>query len=226
MATDRVRTPGAGGPVPSWRPRQGSAVPALANVAAGLEVERFGVVPIELGQVLLALLDRRGEALGKLRTVDQLLPELTAHRRIDEQGNTKHVVFTNGCFDILHAGHVRFLRQARQQGDLLVVAINSDRSIRRIKGADRPINRLADRIMVLSELESVDYVVVFDEDTPMRLLRAIRPDVLVKGAPYTRKTVIGADLVESYGGRVYLARHIKGKSTTNIIDRIAHRRAP
>ncbi|MAG16492.1 MAG: D-glycero-beta-D-manno-heptose 1-phosphate adenylyltransferase [Phycisphaerae bacterium] len=199
---------------------------ALANVAAGLEVERFGVVPIELGQVLLALLDRRGEALGKLRTVDQLLPELTAHRRIDEQGNTKHVVFTNGCFDILHAGHVRFLRQARQQGDLLVVAINSDRSIRRIKGADRPINRLADRIMVLSELESVDYVVVFDEDTPMRLLRAIRPDVLVKGAPYTRKTVIGADLVESYGGRVYLARHIKGKSTTNIIDRIAHRRAP
>ncbi len=187
----------------------------LANIAAGLEVERFGVVPIELEEILVSLLRQRHEELGKVRSLDQVLPELAAYRK---QG--QHIAFTNGCFDILHAGHISFLRAARQQGDLLVVGLNSDRSIRRIKGKGRPVNHQADRSMVLSELESVDYIVVFDQDTPVGLLKAIQPDVLVKGADYSRDQVVGGDFVESYGGQVRLVKLVKGRSTTNIIQKI------
>ena len=197
-----------------WR----SAV-ELANVAAGLEVEKFGVVPIKLEEMLVSLLLLDRDGLGKRRTLDQLLPELAAHR---QQG--KQVVFTNGCFDILHAGHVQFLRQARKQGDLLVVGLNSDASIRRIKGEARPVNQEADRVMVLSELESVSYVVVFEQDTPLDLIEAIRPTVLVKGADYSREQVVGGSLVESYGGRIVLVDLVQGRSTTNIIQRISTHR--
>jgi len=143
------------------------------------------------------------------------LPELAAHRN---QG--KRVVFTNGCFDILHAGHVALLREARSCADLLVVGLNSDASIRRIKGADRPVNRLDDRIMVLSELQSVNYIVVFEQNTPMQLIRSIRPQVLVKGADYRVSEVVGADLIASYGGTVRLLDLVSGYSTTNIIRKI------
>ncbi len=187
----------------------------LANCAAGLEVEKFGCVPIELSEVLLSLLRRRHQHMGKLREIDALLPELAAYRK---QG--KSIAFTNGCFDILHAGHVAFLRSARQAGDLLVVAVNSDDSIRRLKGPDRPVNEQADRVMVLSELESVDYVIVFNEDTPEKLLEAIRPNALIKGGDYTRNQVVGGDLVESWGGKVVLVNLIEGRSTTNIIQTI------
>jgi len=192
----------------------------LANIAAGLEVEKFGVVPIDLDEVLLKLLHQQHERLGKARSLDQLLPELAAYRK---QG--KQIVFTNGCFDILHAGHVSYLRAARSTGDLLVVGLNSDRSIRRIKGKDRPVNKEADRIMILSELESIDYIAVFDQDTPVKLLKAIRPDVLVKGADYSRDQVVGGDFVESYGGRVELVKLIRGRSTTHIIQKIARNKA-
>ncbi len=188
----------------------------LANVAAGLEVEKFGAVPIELDRVLLELLKQRHEQLGKLRSIEQLLPELAAHRA---QG--RKVVFTNGCFDILHAGHVSYLRRAQREGDLLVVAINSDASIRRIKGEGRPVNRETDRIMVLSELESVDYVVMFDQDTPINLIRKVKPQVLVKGNDYRRRDVVGGDWVEKHGGCVVLVPLVKGRSTTNIIRKIA-----
>jgi D-beta-D-heptose 7-phosphate kinase/D-beta-D-heptose 1-phosphate adenosyltransferase len=191
------------------------AAVALANAAAGLEVEKFGVVPIPIGEVLLSLLRQRHEQIGKVRTLEQLLPELDAYRR---QGKT--IGFTNGCFDILHAGHVAYLRRARQAADLLVVGVNSDSSIRRIKGPDRPVNHQEDRVMVLSELQSVDYLVVFDHDTPIDLIRAVRPDVLIKGADYSREQVVGADLVESYGGRIELVELVEGRSTTNIIRRI------
>ena len=186
----------------------------LANVAAGLEVEHFGVVPIALEEVLLALLERQHEELGKVRSLDQLMPELAAHKKAG-----KSVVFTNGCFDILHAGHVSFLREARRQGDLLVVGVNSDKSIKRIKGEGRPVNKQIDRMMVLSELESVDYLVVFDDDTPIDLVSAIKPDVIVKGGDYTPKTVVGADVVTKAGGRVVIVDLIKGRSTTNIIKK-------
>ena len=123
--------------------------------------------------------------------------------------------------DILHAGHVSYLRQARKKGDLLVVGLNSDSSIKRIKGPTRPVNHEADRVMVLSELQSVDYVIVFDEDTPTELLKAIKPDVLVKGADYAKKQVVGWEFVESYGGRVELVDLVEGRSTTNIIRKIS-----
>lgn len=191
------------------------AATQLGNAAAGLEVEKFGVVPIALDEVLLYLLSQNNQHLGKLRPLDALCRELTAHRR---QG--KKIAFTNGCFDILHAGHVQFLRDARQQGDLLVVGLNSDRSIRRLKGEGRPVNHEADRVMVLSELESVDYIVVFEEDTPLKLMKAIRPEVIVKGADYKKSEVVGADFVESYGGRVCLVPLVEGRSTTNLIRKI------
>jgi D-beta-D-heptose 7-phosphate kinase/D-beta-D-heptose 1-phosphate adenosyltransferase len=184
-----------------------------------LEVEKFGVVSIELDEVLLALLRLRHEELGKVRRLDQLLPELAAHRT---QG--KKIAFTNGCFDILHAGHVSFLRESRRRGDLLVVGLNSDASIRRLKGAGRPVNHEADRVMVLSELESVDYIVVFDEDTPIKLIEAILPEALIKGADYKKKQVVGWQVVEKHGGKVVLVDLVKGRSTTNIIRKIAETR--
>ena len=187
----------------------------LANTAAGLEVERFGVVPIELDEVLFSLLTQRGAAAGKVRTLDTLLPELAAHRK---QG--RKIAFTNGCFDILHAGHVAYLREARKSGDLLVVGLNSDASIRSIKGPDRPVNKEEDRVLVLSELQSVDYVVLFGEDTPINLIRAIRPDTLVKGADYRKEQVVGGAFVEKHGGKVVLVPLVEGRSTTNIIRRI------
>jgi D-beta-D-heptose 7-phosphate kinase/D-beta-D-heptose 1-phosphate adenosyltransferase len=198
---------------------RGAAWPAaveLANVAAGLEVEQFGVVPIPLDEVLLFVLSRHYADLGKVRTVAQLLPELAAHRR-----RGRRIAFTNGCFDILHTGHVRLLRQARATADLLVVAMNTDASIRRIKGPDRPVNRQDDRVLVLSELASVDYVVLYDTDTPKPLLTALRPEVLVKGAEYRKDQVVGHEIVESYGGKIVLADMVQGRSTTNIIRRIA-----
>ncbi len=188
----------------------------LANTAAGLEVEKFGVVPIELEEVLLALLRRRHDHLGKLRQTRELLIELAAHRKFG-----KTVAFTNGCFDILHAGHVSFLRQARKTADLLVVGLNTDSSIRRLKGPDRPVNTQDDRVMVLSELQCVDYIVLFDEDTPLKLIDAIKPACLVKGADYTREQVVGGDEVESAGGKVVLVDLVEGRSTTNIIRKIA-----
>jgi D-beta-D-heptose 7-phosphate kinase/D-beta-D-heptose 1-phosphate adenosyltransferase len=188
---------------------------ALANVAAGLEVEKVGVVPIPLDEVLLSLLQLHHDQLGQARPTAALLKELQAHRR---QGKT--VVFTNGCFDILHAGHVAYLRAAAKLGDLLVVGLNSDASIRRLKGEDRPVNQQDDRLMVLSELQSIDYLVVFDDDTPMQLIEAIRPDVLAKGADYTRETVVGHEVVEAHGGRVELIDLVEGRSTTNIIRKL------
>ena len=195
----------------------------LANVAAGLEVEKFGAVPIELDEVLLALLEQHHHRLGKLRSLDQLLPELAAYRK---QG--KKIALTNGCFDILHAGHVALLRGARQTADLLVLAVNCDASIRRLKGPQRPIVSQSDRLEVLRELECVDYIILFgdeskkssDRDTPKPLLRAIRPDVLVKGGTYKIDEVVGGDIVESYGGQVVTIAPVKGRSTTNIVERI------
>jgi len=187
----------------------------LANVAAGLEVEKFGAIPVDLDEVLLDVLAENHHPDSKLRNVDELATELAAHRR---QG--RKVAFTNGCFDILHAGHVNYLRAAAAEGDLLVVAVNSDRSIRKLKGADRPVNHEADRISVLSALESVDYLVVFGTDTPKPLLRKLKPDVLVKGDEYSHDQVVGYEIVESYGGRIARVPMVKGRSTTNIIRKM------
>jgi D-beta-D-heptose 7-phosphate kinase / D-beta-D-heptose 1-phosphate adenosyltransferase len=193
----------------------------LANVAAGLEVERFGVVPIRLEELHLALLRQERERSGKRQPLAQLLPELSAYRKL---GRT--VAFTNGCFDILHAGHVDLLRRAKETADLLVLALNSDVSIRALKGPSRPIVPEADRVSVLSALECVDYIVVFGDgsgghgDTPLGLIEAIRPDVLVKGGDYTRETIVGADIVTANGGRIVTIPLVEGRSTTGIVERI------
>jgi D-beta-D-heptose 7-phosphate kinase/D-beta-D-heptose 1-phosphate adenosyltransferase len=188
---------------------------ALANVAAGLEVERFGCVPIRPDEIIQELLVEAHEHLGKERTLEQLLPELQRHRA---QG--RRIVFTNGCFDLIHLGHVKYFRFAKAQGDLLVVGVNTDAGIRRLKGSKRPIINEQDRVTVLEELESIDYLVRFSDDTPMRLIEAIKPDVLVKGADYKKEQVVGWDFVESCGGRVALAPLVDGRSTSAVIQRI------
>jgi rfaE bifunctional protein nucleotidyltransferase chain/domain len=136
------------------------------------------------------------------------------------RSQSKTVVFTNGCFDIVHAGHVAYLSEARKLGDVLVLGLNSDESVRRLKGASRPINTAADRAAVLAALRSVDYCVLFDDDTPQSLIAALLPDVLVKGGDYTPATIVGADLVQQHGGRVVVLTFVEGKSTTRIVEKI------
>jgi D-beta-D-heptose 7-phosphate kinase/D-beta-D-heptose 1-phosphate adenosyltransferase len=188
----------------------------FANAAAGLEVEVFGVQPIPFVNVRDSLLRLAGASRGgKERSVEEASAIVAELRRAG-----KKVVFTNGCFDVLHSGHVTLLEQAARLGDVLVVGMNDDASVRRLKGASRPVNNTADRSRVLGALESVGMVVVFGEDTPEALIRAVRPDVLVKGADYTKDRVVGAEFVESYGGRVELVPLVEGRSTTGTIENI------
>jgi D-beta-D-heptose 7-phosphate kinase/D-beta-D-heptose 1-phosphate adenosyltransferase len=195
---------------------------ALANVAGGLEVEKIGVATVTRDEILRDLLHGgtrvgKGDGLGEAKVValDGLLRELEGRRR-----HGQHVAFTNGCFDVLHAGHVQYLQEARAQADVLVVGLNSDASVRLLKGDGRPVHSAEARAQVLAGLQAVDYVTVFEEGTPLRLIEAIRPDVLIKGADYHPTEVVGAEFVESYGGRVYLARLRAGFSTTNVLEKL------
>lgn len=138
--------------------------------------------------------------------------------RLRESG--QRIVFTNGCFDVLHAGHVRYLQAARALGDFLIVGVNSDASVTRIKGPDRPINPLEERMEILAALASVDLVVPFDSDSVEPLIRETRPDVLAKGGDYDEAGVVGAEYVRSYGGDVFVLRHTPGRSTTETIRRM------
>jgi D-beta-D-heptose 7-phosphate kinase/D-beta-D-heptose 1-phosphate adenosyltransferase len=187
----------------------------LANIAGGLEVEKLGVVPILREEIIHDLIAEGLEHVGKERDVSELMVELNRHRAAG-----KRVVFTNGCFDIVHLGHVKYFQWAKQQGDLLVVGVNTDAGIRRLKGEKRPIIGEVDRLGVLEELESIDYLVKFDEDTPIKLIEQIKPDVLVKGADYTKEQVVGWDIVERNGGKIALAPLIDGRSTSSVIDKI------
>lgn len=136
------------------------------------------------------------------------------------RGEGKRLVFTNGCFDLLHPGHVSYLKQARSLGDALVVALNSDRSVRELKGKGRPILNQQERAEVIAALEAVDYVTIFDEETPRVLIAAVLPDVLVKGGDWALAEIIGREEVEAAGGRVLSLPYIEGSSTTDIIERI------
>ena len=138
----------------------------------------------------------------------------------DHRANGRKVVFTNGVFDLMHPGHVRYLRAARKMGDLLVVAINSDDSVRRLKGPGRPILPQNERGKILAALEMVDYVTLFEEDTPQAIIELLRPDILVKGGDYKLHEIVGRDFVESIGGKVVAIPFVEGMSSTNIIDRI------
>jgi D-beta-D-heptose 7-phosphate kinase/D-beta-D-heptose 1-phosphate adenosyltransferase len=188
----------------------------LANIAGGLEVEKFGCVPITREEVIADLRLSEGDGGGKVRPVNDLVPELALRR---QRGAT--VVFTNGCFDILHLGHVRYLAQCRELGQVVVVGLNSDASVRgQGKGKDRPIRGEQERAEILAALKDVDYVVLFDEPTPDGVIRAIRPDVLVKGKDWADKGVVGREFVEAYGGRVVLLDLVGGYSTTSFIEKV------
>jgi len=194
----------------------------LANVAGGLEVEKIGVATVTRDELLRDLL-RAGPAappggspgMEKVLGRDTLRHELDSRRRLGQR-----VAFTNGCFDVLHAGHVQYLYEARSQADLLVVGLNSDAGVRALKGPSRPVNPLDARAQVLAALQAVDYLTVFDEPTPLALIEALRPDVLVKGADYRKDQVVGADFVESYGGRVHLAPVRQGYSTSALLQKL------
>lgn len=154
----------------------------------------------------------------KVLPLSELVTEL-APRRADGE----RVVFTNGCFDLLHPGHVTYLEAARNLGDLLVVGLNSDESVRRLKGPTRPILSQADRSIVLAGLRSVDYVAVFDDDTPLALIEALLPDVLVKGGDWAVDRIVGREAVEAAGGRVAALPFVEGSSTTGIVERVLER---
>ncbi|RZD16117.1 MAG: D-glycero-beta-D-manno-heptose 1-phosphate adenylyltransferase [Candidatus Acididesulfobacter guangdongensis] len=133
---------------------------------------------------------------------------------------SKKIVFTNGCFDIIHAGHVAYLNEAKQLGDILIVGINSDSSVKKLKGNSRPIVTEDDRSYIIANLKPVDFVVIFSDDTPYNLINEIKPDYLVKGSDYKNQEIAGSDIVKSYGGQVVLIDYVNGKSTTNIINNI------
>jgi D-beta-D-heptose 7-phosphate kinase / D-beta-D-heptose 1-phosphate adenosyltransferase len=188
----------------------------LANTAAGIVVGKVGTAVVHAGELQQALVDRDVLEHGKVLPLALALDHVARWRR-----NGLAVGFTNGCFDLIHPGHVALLQQARAACDRLVVGLNSDPSVARLKGAGRPVQNEASRAAVLASLTPVDLVVVFDEDTPIHLIEAVRPDLLVKGADYRRDEVVGAALVESYGGRVVLADIVPGQSTTATIARAA-----
>lgn len=193
----------------------------IANIAGGLEVEKFGIVPIKPGEIIEELHRQEGDTKGKERTAAQVVKDLERRRRAGSStGSAPVIVFTNGVFDILHAGHVRYLEFSKKQGDVLVVGVNSDASVKRLKGPARPVNGLEDRMAVLAGLQAVDYVVSFEEDTPQQLVEMVQPDVLVKGEDYAGKEVVGREVVEGRGGKVVLAPFLAGRSTTGTIERL------
>jgi D-beta-D-heptose 7-phosphate kinase/D-beta-D-heptose 1-phosphate adenosyltransferase len=187
----------------------------LANIAGGIEVEKFGVATVTVDEIVNEIIAANHGKSGKIHDIETLINELAFHR---QQGDT--IVFTNGCFDVLHRGHIEFLKFCRQQGKVVVMGLNSDDSVRQIKGPKRPINNQHDRAAVLAALETVDYIVVFGEPDPLETIKNIRPDVLVKGADWENKGVIGREFVESYGGKVVLAPLVDGKSSTATIEKI------
>ena len=187
----------------------------LANVAAGVKVGKFGAATVTGQEILTALSGATESTVGRVMTREGAA-RLTAELRA--QG--KSVVFTNGCFDILHLGHVRYLEASRKLGDALVVGVNTDASVRKLKGPGRPLQSENDRAQILASLSCVDAVVLFDEDTPLGLIRALRPDVLTKGADYkTKRAVVGWDLIRKWGGRVELVPLVEGRSTTGLVKR-------
>lgn len=184
----------------------------LANAAAGVSVGQIGAVAVDAASIRDALAARPD---GKILKREDLLARAATWRMAG-----KRIVFTNGCFDLLHAGHLSLLSQAAKLGDILVLAINSDASVRRLKGPERPLVPQEDRAAVLAALGFVDAVTIFDEDTPLEVLQSVRPHVLVKGGDYRLDQVVGRELMEATGGRVVLVPLTPEKSTTALVERI------
>jgi D-beta-D-heptose 7-phosphate kinase/D-beta-D-heptose 1-phosphate adenosyltransferase len=188
----------------------------LANMAAGIVVGRLGTAAVTRTELKTALLTQN-LASGTRKILPRAAGlKLLSHWR--DQGH--RIGFTNGCFDLIHPGHVSLMEQAKSKCDKLVVGLNSDDSVRRLKGPERPVQNEMARALVLASLEAVDMVLLFREDTPIELIKSIRPDTLIKGADYTVEKVVGADFVQSYGGKVHLAKLSKGQSTTGIVKKL------
>ncbi len=187
----------------------------ISNIAGGLEVEKFGVATVSIDEIINEIIARSHSKTGKIHETKSLEKIVEYHRRLGEK-----IVFTNGCFDVIHRGHIEYLSFTKRQGDIVVLGLNSDASVKRLKGPERPINNQHDRAAVLAALESVDYITIFDEDTPANLIELVKPDVLVKGADWKDKGVVGQEFVESRGGKVVLAEIVEGKSSTNTIEKM------
>lgn len=188
---------------------------ALANVAAGIAVSKLGTSTVSPDEIIACIAQSHSDSDGKIKSQETLVRILS-----DKKASGKKIVFTNGCFDLLHAGHVKYLQKARKLGDLLILGLNSDASVRRLKGEKRPLISEDERAHILAALDCIDYVVMFDEDTPLNLITALKPHILAKGGDYTADAVVGKDVVEAYGGSVELVSFVDGKSTTNIIERV------
>ncbi len=193
---------------------------AVANAAAGVVVGKLGTQPVKWSQLASVLTDglehQPASTSWKIADIQDAESRLSRWRQADQR-----IVFTNGCFDLLHPGHVSLLHQARQLGDRLIVGLNTDASIGRLKGEQRPILPEADRAAILSALEDVDMVIFFDEDTPLNLIARVKPDILVKGADYRIDEVVGREIVESYGGCIRLVEILQGHSTTAIAQKLS-----
>lgn len=187
----------------------------LSNIAGGIEVQKFGVATVSIDEIINEIIRQNKGKDGKILDLESLVKELGYHR---QQG--KKIVFTNGCFDVIHRGHIEYLRFCKNQGDILVVGLNSDSSVKRVKGPERPVNNQHDRAAVLAAMEFVDYIAYFDEPDPLNIIKQVSPDILVKGKDWEHKGVVGREFVESKGGKVVLADLVEGKSSTNIIEKI------
>ena len=188
----------------------------LANIAAAVVVGKVGTVPISQADLLEALASQQGSAqANKVCDLAHLKLKVNAWKSANQK-----IVFTNGCFDLLHAGHVTYLEAAKKRGDKLILGLNTDRSVSAIKGPTRPVVNENDRARVLAALESIDAVILFDEDTPLNLINAIKPNVIAKGSDYTAEQVVGGKEVQSWGGEIALIDLVEGRSTSNIIKKM------
>ncbi|MEK9825763.1 MAG: bifunctional D-glycero-beta-D-manno-heptose-7-phosphate kinase/D-glycero-beta-D-manno-heptose 1-phosphate adenylyltransferase HldE [Methylotenera sp.] len=188
----------------------------LANIAAGVVVAKVGTVPIQQDELIAAIsAEQTSEQAHKVCDLTQLQQKVNVWKKAGQK-----IVFTNGCFDLLHAGHVTYLEAAKKRGDKLILGLNTDRSVSALKGPTRPVVNEHDRARVLAALESVDAVILFDEDTPLSLINTLKPDVIAKGSDYTEAQVVGAEEVKSWGGEVALIDLVAGRSTSNIIKKL------
>lgn len=187
----------------------------LANIAGGIEVGKFGNKTVSIEEMIDEIVGQNQANSGKIRSNELLINELTWHRR-----RNKTIVFTNGCFDVIHTGHIEYLKFCKSQGHVVVVGLNSDKSVKTIKGPERPINNQNDRAVVLAALEMVDYITIFDEPDPLNLIKMVKPDILIKGQDWEQKGVVGREFVESYGGKVVLAPMVEGKSSSETIKQM------
>lgn len=185
----------------------------IANYAAGIQIAKVGTSMVNIQEVDEYLYEIDKNHSSKIMSINSV-------EKFRNMYSNKKIVFTNGCFDILHVGHIRYLQEAAKLGDILIVGLNSDASVKRLKGEERPINQEADRAELLAALKCVSYVVIFEEDTPYNLISKLKPDVLVKGGDYKPEEVVGKDIVEAGGGQLKLISFVEGKSTTNIINKM------